>query len=92
LCGHPAKIASVRLPIVSAEGHSVRTRRLLATKGLPEARFETLSAGNGTLAPCECCGQLIEPTDIEYELQFRQDQRIATIRLHRECWELWSEE
>jgi hypothetical protein len=92
LYGHPAKIAALRLPNLSSDQHSVRTRKVLQLKGLPEARFETLSAGNGTLERCECCGQVIATTDIEYELQFRQANQIATIRLHRECWELWRED
>jgi hypothetical protein len=92
LHGHSGKIAALRLPSLSSDQHSVRTRKVLQLKGLPEARFETLSAGNGTLECCECCGRIIATTDIEYELQFRQANQIATIRLHRECWELWRED
>jgi len=88
---HQADIAALRLPSLSSVP-SIWTRRALQLKGLPEARFETVSAGSGTRERCECCGRIIATTDIECELQFRQGTRIATIRLHRDCWELWRED
>lgn len=64
-------------------------RDLLARRGLPEAQFERLWGGRGTLACCEACGRTITGDDVEYELEFRHGAQNLTVVLHRDCWEEW---
>ena len=66
-----------------------RTCSVLSRQGLPAAHFEDLWAGYGSRATCARCSEAIESGHVEYELRFRQGVAIATIQLHRECWEIW---
>jgi hypothetical protein len=74
------------------DARSLRSRKSLQLKGLPEAQFEGLTAGRGSLARCEGCGYVISADDAEFELRFRQNSETTTIKLHRECWEAWRDE
>jgi hypothetical protein len=64
-------------------------REILERRGFGEARFAGLWAGRGTHCRCDSCGQIIEPDEIEYELDFSQDGQPITLRMHLECWEDW---
>ena len=64
-------------------------REILERRGFPEARFAGLWAGNGTERRCESCGQIIEPDEVEYELDFSEHGAAITLRMHLECWEDW---
>jgi len=64
-------------------------REVLRLRGLPEGRFVGLWSGLGTECRCESCGQIIEPDEIEYELEFRHVRQSITIRVHLRCWENW---
>lgn len=64
-------------------------REILKLRGLPEGRFVRLWAGPGTQCRCESCGQIIEPDELEYELEFRHASQSMTIRVHLQCWENW---
>ncbi len=67
-------------------------REILGRRGLPEGRFVRLWGGFGTLRACEGCGHSIETDEVEYELEFCHAGLSVLIRLHRDCWESWSEE
>jgi len=77
-------------PPRSAAGMSWSERMydVLSRQGFPAAHFEDLWAGYGSWATCARCGEAIKPNQVEYELRFRQGVAIASIQLHRECWEL----
>jgi hypothetical protein len=44
-------------------------------------------AGYGSGAVCDACGDSIQPSDVEYELNYPDEQR--TFRLHLGCASLW---
>jgi hypothetical protein len=77
---------------VRPDARSLRSRKSLQLKGLPEAQFEGLSAGRGSRACCEGCGYVIADDETEFELRFRQDTETAAIKLHRECWQAWRDD
>src|ERR1700730_1854423 len=64
-------------------------REVLERRGLPVGRFVRLWGGSGTQCPCEACERIIEPDEVEYELEFSDGTNSITLRLHRECWENW---
>jgi len=69
----------------------VRTRiRLLRDTGdIPCDRPEKTWAGHGRGRVCAACGELIESTDIEFEVDLRTG---VTLRMHRHCHDIWLEE
>ena len=46
-------------------------------------------AGRGTRTHCAACGEPIGPTEIEFEAELPSG---LTLRLHRQCHEVWREE
>jgi hypothetical protein len=65
-------------------------REVLERRGLPAGRFVRLWGGSGSQCSCEACERIIEPDEVEYELEFSDGTQSITLRLHRECWENWS--
>jgi hypothetical protein len=74
---------------VDSNARAYSIRDLLSRRGVPEAQFERLWGGRGTLCCCEACGRTISSDDVEYELEFRQGAHNLTVVLHRDCWEEW---
>jgi hypothetical protein len=54
---------------------------------LPKQRATRISAGYGDGHRCEVCREIVEPTDVEYELFFFEEQR--TVLMHLRCYGLW---
>jgi hypothetical protein len=48
---------------------------------------DKIYAGYGSGATCDACGDLIQPDQVEYELNYPDDAR--TFRLHLDCADLW---
>ena len=74
----------------AGDRRSYSPREILERRGFPEARFAGLWAARGSQRRCESCEQIIEPDEIEYELDYSQDGCAVTLRMHSECWEDWS--
>jgi hypothetical protein len=49
-----------------------------------------LHSGPGEGLPCDHCGEIIEPSQIEYQLEARGEK--APARLHVHCYASWCEQ
>ncbi len=67
-------------------------RRLIAERlaagTLPRCRAQRVFGGRGEGAPCGCCGELIAPAQIQYDV----DDAEQIIPMHLQCYRLWVEE
>jgi hypothetical protein len=61
-------------------------RRKIDDGSLPTKRPETMHVGHGSNGPCDACGDLIHPDQVEYQLTYLQT---LTFRLHLACAGLW---
>jgi hypothetical protein len=61
---------------------------------LPFGVAKRVFGGPGEGEPCDCCGQVIERHEIEYEAEVSFADGIAGLRLvaHRVCFDLWNRE
>lgn len=57
---------------------------------LPHGEPLHLWTGHGHGAFCAGCGSVIDPTDLEFELEFADPPR--TMRMHARCYEIWHAE
>jgi hypothetical protein len=57
---------------------------------LPADPPRTVWAGMGSGRPCSACGEPIRASDTEIELETAREG--VTIRLHRDCFNLWRDE
>jgi hypothetical protein len=63
-------------------------RRKLDDSTLPsDGPPGTINAGHGSGKTCDACGDPIEPTQVEYEMNYPQERR--TFRFHLGCAGLW---
>jgi hypothetical protein len=63
-------------------------RERLDAGRLPIAAPPTMWAGYGSGNPCDGCGELLSPTQVEYEFEAAGQ----TIRFHLGCAALWEAE
>jgi hypothetical protein len=66
-----------------------RVREMVETGQLPCEESGKVWAGRGTGTHCAACGDLIESTQIEFEVLLGPT---AVLRLHRACYQIWQEE
>lgn len=64
----------------------------LMNEELPRDGAARMWAGYGHGDECSACGQPIEDSEVEYELEFPVLSRRHTVRLHRVCCEVWNAE
>jgi hypothetical protein len=57
---------------------------------LPRSEPLHLWAGHGHGAHCAGCGAVIEPAEVEYELEWAEPARM--VRMHTRCYEIWHAE
>jgi len=63
-------------------------RRKLSDGSLPtDPPRDKIYAGYGSGAPCDACGDPIQPAQVEYELSYPAEQR--SVRLHLGCAGMW---
>ena len=67
----------------------VRVRQLVETGEVPCEEPGKTWAGHGSGTHCAACGELIKPTEIEFEADLPSG---LTLRLHRLCHDVWREE
>ena len=69
-------------------------RRQMSTGQLPPAFGGKTFGGRGRNQVCDCCGQIIEPDEIEYQIEFTptrgESGKIFVAHIH--CHWLWWEE
>ena len=58
----------------------------LADGRLPRKQYDKLFGSHGSREPCDACGEIIGPAQIEYELEFRKGE---PIRLHLGCFGIY---
>ena len=68
-----------------------RIRQMLESGHLPCAEVKKVWAGQGTGSHCAACGTRVDPTEIEYEVEFPSEAG-TSLRLHRVCHTIWHEE
>jgi hypothetical protein len=56
---------------------------------LPAEFSGTTHAGDGSDGPCSLCGEKIEKSKIEYEIQWRKKDVPCVVRFHLECFQAW---
>jgi len=71
-----------------------RVQRLLAEGQLPRAEPPRGWVARGTGQPCGVCGQEIDPTEYEVELEFTAEVTgsVLTYIFHGPCHTLWDTE
>jgi methionyl-tRNA synthetase len=47
-------------------------------------------AGHGSGATCDGCGRLIEPHQIEYEIEMPQGSEALSLYFHFDCYRDWT--
>jgi hypothetical protein len=57
---------------------------------LPSSEPLHFWAAHGHGAFCAGCGSVIEPSEIEYELEWSNPSR--TVHMHSRCYEIWHEQ
>ena len=65
-----------------------RIRQMLESGALPCEEPDKVWAGHGNGSHCAACGENITQVEVEYEVQLAS----VTLRLHRECHEIWHDE
>jgi hypothetical protein len=48
--------------------------------------------GRGEGVPCAACHALIEPSDIQYDVDCRLGEALQTLSMHRWCFQVWESE
>jgi hypothetical protein len=76
-----------KCPAAAMGDPSLQARVLEHLVGLPKQRATRISAGYGDGQRCQVCGELVQPTDVEYELFFFEEQR--SVLMHLRCYGLW---
>ena len=66
-----------------------RIRQMVESGELPCEESGKVWAGRGSGTHCAACGEAIEPTQIEFEVQIGPG---TVLRLHRLCHHSWQEE
>lgn len=66
-----------------------RVRRNIQSRIPRGAQLARLGSKCPDECSCDGCKSVIESDHPAYELEFRANAEIVTIRLHRECWESW---
>jgi hypothetical protein len=86
---HQVHNSGRRAVFAASHLRSERIRRNIQSS-IPEgAQLSHLGSIWGDDVECIGCGLAIEQNDLAYQLEFRRNREIATIKLHRECWESW---
>jgi hypothetical protein len=66
-----------------------RIRMMVETGDLPCEETGKVWAGRGSGTHCAACGEIIESTQIEFEVAL---SATTMVRLHRLCHQIWQEE
>jgi hypothetical protein len=66
-----------------------RIRQMVETGELPCEESGKVWAGRGSGTHCAACGDTIEPTQIEFEVELGAS---TMLRLHRLCHQIWKDE
>lgn len=69
-----------------------RAREMIAAGRLPRIAATRSWAGFGTGAPCALCGERIDASEPEIEMDYVEGTRRTTLVYHRECSAAWDEE
>ena len=56
----------------------------------PSRKPERTWAGYGTGADCDVCHRVIEPNQIEYEVELADGSAMQVLHLHRQCFQQWA--
>jgi hypothetical protein len=56
---------------------------------LPYRKPERTWAGYGTGADCDVCHRVIDPSQIEYEVELAASPTPNVLHLHRQCFQQW---
>jgi DNA repair exonuclease SbcCD ATPase subunit len=56
---------------------------------LPAAFRGSTRAGGGSGEPCDLCGQTVEKSGIEYEVEWQKEAAVRVLRFHLECFQAW---
>jgi hypothetical protein len=67
----------------------LRVRQLIETGQVPCEETGKTWAGRGTGTHCAACSRPITPSEIEFEAELSSG---LTLRLHRDCHDVWREE
>lgn len=68
-----------------------RALRAIEDRQLPRGVVSRVWGGRGSGLPCSLCGQPIERSDVEIELDEGQGQGGARVRFHSSCHLQWQE-
>jgi hypothetical protein len=69
-----------------------RARSLIASGVLQGCPLERVFAGYGEQhSECSLCGQRIEPTQVQYEVESARVNSSSALRFHLPCYEAWQE-
>lgn len=63
--------------------------QLIGDGYLPSDISPSVVAGNGDGRPCDICGEIIKPADIEYDVETPPAESNKILRLHLHCHEVW---
>ena len=72
---------------VAKEEERTNVRQLLDLARLPRKEPKTLWGGQGEGLPCALCGQLIESSQPQLDVEFEDGQ--PALRLHVGCYDRW---
>ena len=72
----------------------LRYRALVALKKevLPRTPAQRIWGGHGCGKPCPVCGGLVEPTQLEFEVEFAAadgGDAVREFHMHLRCFEVW---
>lgn len=71
----------------------LQIRALLLSGVLPTVRANKVFGGSGSGgAVCDCCGDVIEQSDVEYEIEVRSPSSKQYLVSHVRCYQIWSDE
>jgi hypothetical protein len=74
--------------LIEEQLHAIARGRI-ASGRLPCVTHSRTWGGKGTGRPCALCDRLIQPPQIEYEVETTTDGGTITLFFHRVCQSIW---